>query len=68
MADAVLDQSKQSGNQQAPPAGAKDQPPEKGGFRLSSAFKWVGIPLILLALAVGVYMYWSYSSVRGPGL
>lgn len=31
---------------------------------LSSTVKWIVIPLVLVALAIGGYMYWSYSSVR----
>src|SRR5580658_264124 len=33
-------------------------------FRFSSAVKWVLMPLVLIALAIGGYMYWQYSSVR----
>lgn len=31
---------------------------------LSSAVKWMAISLVLVALAVGGFLYWSYSSVR----
>ncbi len=53
MADAVAEQTV-----------TRDQATENSGFRLSSLLKWVGIPLVLVAMGVGGYMYWSYSSVR----
>ena len=53
MADAVAEQTV-----------TRDQAAENSGFRLSSLLKWVGIPLVLVAMGVGGYMYWSYASVR----
>lgn len=46
----------QGAPQQNPPAA------KKAG--LSPAVKWIAIPIVLVVLAIGGYMYWSYASVR----
>ncbi len=62
MAEAVADQPTQQDTQQPAP---NQQPPEaRKGFRLSHAVKWIVIPIVLIALAIGGYMYWSWASVR----
>ncbi len=53
MAEAVAEQPKQ-----------QEQTAGKTGFRISSAVKWVVILVVMAALGVGGFMYWSYSSVR----
>jgi membrane fusion protein (multidrug efflux system) len=58
----VAEQPTQQGTQQ--PKQPAQQPEEKKGFRLSHAVKWIVIPIVLIALAIGGYMYWSWASVR----
>lgn len=46
----------------APPQNQPDQPAKKPG--ISRAVKWTIGLVVLVALAVGGFMYWSYASVR----
>jgi membrane fusion protein (multidrug efflux system) len=55
MPEAVAEQ------QQGAPAQGQ-QPEKKTG--LSPTVKWIVIPVILVAILIGSYMYWSYASVR----
>ena len=34
-------------------------------MRISPTVKWVVIPLVLVAMAIGGYLYWSYASIAG---
>ena len=65
MPEAVAEQPKEAGttadNLNAKP---DNQDTKKAGFKLSSTVKWIVIPLVPIALAIGGFMYWSYSSVR----
>jgi membrane fusion protein (multidrug efflux system) len=63
MAEAVAEQTTPQTTQTPEPKGTQG-PAAKGGFRLSHAVKWIVIPLVLVALAVGGYLYWQYSTVR----
>jgi len=62
MAEAVAEQPKEAGTTAENPEA--NQPAKKSGFRLSSTVKWIVIPLVLVAMAIGGYMFWQYSSVR----
>jgi membrane fusion protein (multidrug efflux system) len=58
MADAVAEQ----GIDKVAGQPGSDKPAKTGW--LSSTVKWIVIPMVLIALGIGGYMYWQYASVR----
>jgi membrane fusion protein (multidrug efflux system) len=58
----VAEQQRGGAPAQTPPQNQPDQPEKKSG--ISPAVKWTIALVILIALAIGGFMYWSYASVR----
>ncbi|HXE65274.1 MAG TPA: HlyD family secretion protein [Bryobacteraceae bacterium] len=57
----VAEQQRGEAPAQTPPR-TPEQPEKKGG--LSPAVKWTIAVVVLIALVIGGFMYWSYASVR----
>ena len=67
MAEALAENPKETGTPPATPQAAPPAPPQENNDKApkaSSPIKWVIIAVVLIALAIGGYMYWSYASVR----
>lgn len=58
----VAEQQRGGAPAQSPPQNQPEQPEKKSG--LSPAVKWTIALVVLIALAIGGFMYWSYASVR----
>jgi membrane fusion protein (multidrug efflux system) len=58
----VAEQQRGEAPTQATPRNQQEQPEKKSG--LSPAVKWTIAIVVLIALAIGGFMYWSYAAVR----